>query len=81
LIMVFVPLDYLWRHRMQLLAAIWIPAAVAALVGVVGLYFAKRERQEAELQLELRSRATDVPAETAERPRTLVPHTPKPSAL
>jgi hypothetical protein len=68
-----------WSHKMQLLAAIWIPAAVAVLVGIIGLYFAKRERDEAQRRLELTRPQPNVPDESSERTRDFLPHRPKPS--
>ncbi len=64
---------------MQLLAAIWIPAVAAVLVGIVGLYFARREREEAQRRAEsMRSRPT-VRDGSGEPARDFLPHPPKPS--
>jgi hypothetical protein len=64
---------------MQLLAAIWIPAVVAAVVGVVGLYFAKREREEAERHLESLSLTTNAAQESVRRAQSFAPRSPKTS--
>jgi hypothetical protein len=63
---------------MQLLAAIWIPAAAAAVVGLVGLYFAKLERSEAEQRLACEKPGPGVPDASEDRPRNLLPRKAKP---
>jgi hypothetical protein len=68
-----------WWLRMHLLAAIWIPAVVAALVGLVGLFFAKREREEAERHLESLSPITGALQESVRQAQSFAPRTPKAS--
>ncbi len=63
---------------MQLLAAIWIPAAAAAVVGLVGLYFAKLERREAEQRLASAKSEVGTPDESDEHSRNLLPGNAKP---
>jgi len=63
---------------MQLLAAIWIPAAAAAVVGLVGLYFAKLERNEAEQRLACVKPGPGAADEADHRPRNLLPRKAKP---
>jgi hypothetical protein len=66
------------RNKMQLLAAIWIPAAAAAVVGLIGLYFAKLERREAEQRLACVKPGPGIPDESEDRPRNLLPRKAKP---
>ncbi len=63
---------------MHLLAAIWIPTAAAAVVGLVGLYFAKLERSEAEQRLACVKPRPGAADESDERPRNLLPRKAKP---
>jgi len=65
-------------NKMQLLAAIWIPAAAAAAVGLVGLYFAKLERSEAEQRLASVKPGPGSADESDDRPRNLLPGKAKP---